>query len=107
MPVVTRALDTQHATSSTSTPDVVQIGAPANMQNYALPRGCRKLGKPVLSMRGLSSRWTSCLQAADYILKEGNEDVILCERGIRTFERRRASRSTSRGAWLKLHTHLP
>ena len=67
-----------------------------------------KLGKPVLLKRGLSSSLDELLQAADYILKEGNEQVMLCERGIRTFET--ATRFTlDLGAvpWLKLHTHLP
>src|ERR671934_158370 len=72
------------------------------------PEGAGKLGKPVLLKRGLSSSLEELLQAADYILKEGNEAVILCERGIRTFET--ATRFTlDLGAvpWLKLHTHLP
>ena len=78
------------------------------MQNYALLEVAGKLGKPVLLKRGLSSSLDELLQAADYILKEGNETVILCERGIRTFET--ATRFTlDLGAipWLKLHTHLP
>jgi 3-deoxy-7-phosphoheptulonate synthase len=107
MPVVTELLDTQHADVIDQHADVVQIGA-RNMQNYALLEVAGKLGKPVLLKRGLSSSLDELLQAADYILKEGNEDVILCERGIRTFET--ATRFTlDLGAvpWLKLHTHLP
>ena len=87
--------------------DVIQVGA-RNMQNYALLEVVGKLGKPVLLKRGLSSTLDELLQAADYVLKEGNERVILCERGIRTFET--ATRFTlDLGAvpWLKLHTHLP
>ena len=57
-----------------------------NMQNYALLEIVGKLGKPVLLKRGLSSTLEELLMAADYILKEGNERVMLCERGIRTFE---------------------
>ena len=57
-----------------------------NMQNYGLLEVVGKLGKPVLLKRGLSSTLDELLQAADYILKEGNERVILCERGIRTFD---------------------
>ena len=67
-----------------------------------------KLGLPVLLKRGLSSSLEELLMAADYILKEGNERVILCERGIRTFET--ATRFTldlSAVPWLKLHSHLP
>ena len=87
--------------------DVIQVGA-RNMQNYGLLEVVGKMGKPVLLKRGLSSTLDELLQAADYVLKEGNERVILCERGIRTFER--AMRFTlDLGAvpWLKLHTHLP
>src|SRR5881227_3961963 len=107
LPVVTELLDTQHAEAIAAHADVVQIGA-RNMQNYALLEVAGKLGLPVLLKRGLSSSLDELLVAADYILKEGNDDVILCERGIRTFET--ATRFTlDLGAvpWLKLHTHLP
>ena len=107
LPVVTELLDSQHAEAVAAHADVVQIGA-RNMQNYALLEVAGKLGKPVLLKRGLSSSLEELLMAADYILKEGNEAVILCERGIRTFET--ATRFTlDLGAvpWLKVHTHLP
>jgi 3-deoxy-7-phosphoheptulonate synthase len=107
LPVVTELLDTNHADAIAQHADVVQIGA-RNMQNYALLEVAGKLGKPTLLKRGLSSSLDELLQAADYILKEGNEAVILCERGIRTFET--ATRFTlDLGAvpWLKLHSHLP
>src|SRR5215210_5862147 len=107
LPVVTELLDSVHADAIHEHADVVQIGA-RNMQNYALLEVAGKLGKPVLLKRGLSSSLDELLQAADYILKEGNEAVMLCERGIRTFET--ATRFTlDLGAvpWLKLHTHLP
>jgi 3-deoxy-7-phosphoheptulonate synthase len=107
LPVVTELLDSGHADLIAEHADVVQIGA-RNMQNYALLEVAGRLGKPVLLKRGLSSSLDELLQAADYILKEGNEAVILCERGIRTFET--ATRFTlDLGAipWLKLHTHLP
>jgi 3-deoxy-7-phosphoheptulonate synthase len=107
LPIVTELLDTQHAGAIGTFADVVQIGA-RNMQNYALLEVAGKLGKPVLLKRGLSSTVEELLMAADYILKEGNEAVILCERGIRTFET--ATRFTldlSSVPWLKLHTHLP
>jgi 3-deoxy-7-phosphoheptulonate synthase len=107
LPIVTELLDTGHADVIHQHADVIQIGA-RNMQNYALLEVAGKLGKPVLLKRGLSSSLDELLQAADYILKEGNEDVILCERGIRTFET--ATRFTlDLGAvpWLKLHSHLP
>jgi 3-deoxy-7-phosphoheptulonate synthase len=107
LPVVTELLDTQHAEAIQEHADVVQIGA-RNMQNYALLEVAGKLGKPVLLKRGLSSTVDELLMAADYVLKEGNEAVILCERGIRTFET--ATRFTldlSSVPWLKLHSHLP
>ncbi len=107
LPVVTELLDAQHADVIAEHADVVQIGA-RNMQNYALLEVAGRLGKPVLLKRGLSSSLEELLQAADYVLKEGTEAVILCERGIRTFET--ATRFTlDLGAipWLKLHTHLP
>src|SRR3954449_2295370 len=107
LPVVTELLDKPHAGAVAEHADVVQIGA-RNMQNYALLEVAGKLGLPVLLKRGLSSSLDELLMAADYILKEGNEHVILCERGIRTFET--ATRFTldlSAVPWLKLHTHLP
>ena len=107
LPIVTELLDPSHAGDVAEHADVVQIGA-RNMQNYALLEVAGKLGKPVLLKRGLSSSLDELLMAADYVLKEGNPNVILCERGIRTFET--ATRFTlDLGAvpWLKIHTHLP
>ena len=107
LPVVTEFLDTNHAEAIAEYADVIQIGA-RNMQNYALLEVAGKLGKPVLLKRGLSSSLDELLMAADYILKEGMDKVMLCERGIRTFET--ATRFTldlSAVPWLKLHTHLP
>ncbi len=107
LPVVTELLDAEHADAIHQHADVIQIGA-RNMQNYALLEVAGQLGKPVLLKRGLSSTVEELLQAADYILKEGNEAVMLCERGIRTFET--ATRFTldlSAVPWLKLHSHLP
>ncbi len=107
LPIVTEFLDTNHADAIAEFADVVQIGA-RNMQNYALLEVAGKLGKPVLLKRGLSSSLDELLMAADYVLKEGNERVMLCERGIRTFET--ATRFTldlSAVPWLKLHSHLP
>ena len=107
LPVVTELLDVTHADAVAEHADVVQIGA-RNMQNYALLEVAGKIGKPVLLKRGLSSSLDELLMAADYVLKEGTQEVLLCERGIRTFET--ATRFTlDLGAvpWLKLHTHLP
>jgi 3-deoxy-7-phosphoheptulonate synthase len=107
LPVVSELTDREHADAMAEAVDVIQVGA-RNMQNYGLLEVVGKLGKPVLLKRGLSSTVDELLMAADYILKEGNENVILCERGIRTFET--ATRFTlDLGAvpYLKLHTHLP
>jgi 3-deoxy-7-phosphoheptulonate synthase len=107
LPVVTELTDASHADEVAEAADVIQVGA-RNMQNYALLEVVGKLGMPVLLKRGLSSTLEELLMAADYILKEGNGRVILCERGIRTFET--ATRFTldlGGVAWLKLHTHLP
>ena len=107
LPIVTELVDPQYAEAVREHADVIQIGA-RNMQNYALLEVAGKLGRPVLLKRGLSSSLDELLMAADYVLKEGTDAVILCERGIRTFET--ATRFTlDLGAvpWLKLHTHLP
>ena len=107
LPVVSELTDREHADAMAEAVDVIQVGA-RNMQNYGLLEVVGKLGKPVLLKRGLSSTVDELLMAADYVLKEGNENVILCERGIRTFET--ATRFTlDLGAvpYLKLHTHLP
>jgi 3-deoxy-7-phosphoheptulonate synthase len=107
LPIVTELTDLTYAETVAEVADVIQIGA-RNMQNYALLEIVGRLGKPVLLKRGLSSTLEELLMAADYVLKGGTEQVILCERGIRTFET--ATRFTlDLGAvpWLKLHTHLP
>jgi 3-deoxy-7-phosphoheptulonate synthase len=107
LPVVSEMTSAELAGRFEETVDVIQVGA-RNMQNYGLLEVVGRLGKPVLLKRGLSSTLDELLQAADYVLKEGNERVILCERGIRTFDT--ATRFTlDVGAvpWLKLHTHLP
>jgi 3-deoxy-7-phosphoheptulonate synthase len=107
LPVVTELTDIANADALAEVADVIQVGA-RNMQNYRLLEVVGKLGKPVLLKRGLSSTVDELLQAADYILKEGNDKLVLCERGIRTFET--ATRFTldlAGVAYLKLHTHLP
>jgi 3-deoxy-7-phosphoheptulonate synthase len=107
LPVVTELTDIANADALAEVADVIQVGA-RNMQNYRLLEVVGKLGKPVLLKRGLSSTVEELLQAADYILKEGNDELMLCERGIRTFET--ATRFTldlAGVAYLKLHTHLP
>jgi len=85
LPVVTELIDLGDIEAVLEVADVVQVGA-RNMQNYPLLAEVGRAGKPVLLKRGLSSTLDELLMAAEYILKEGNGDVMLCERGIRTFE---------------------
>jgi len=85
LPIVTELMDLADAEAVLEVADVVQIGA-RNMQNYPLLEEVGRSGRPVLLKRGLSSTLDELLMAAEYILKEGNESVMLCERGIRTFE---------------------
>ena len=85
MPIVTEVMDARDLEPVLEVADVLQIGA-RNMQNYALLAEVGRSGCPVLLKRGLSATLEELLMAAEYILKEGNEKVILCERGIRTFE---------------------
>jgi 3-deoxy-7-phosphoheptulonate synthase len=85
MAVVTEALDPASAKLVAEYADIVQIGA-RNMQNYALLRQAGRLDKPILLKRGMSATITELLLAAEYILAEGNEQVIFCERGVRSFD---------------------
>jgi 3-deoxy-7-phosphoheptulonate synthase len=85
LPIVTELMDLRDLDDVLEVADVVQIGA-RNMQNYSLLAEVGRSGCPALLKRGLSSTLEELLMAAEYILKEGNEAVMLCERGIRTFE---------------------
>jgi 3-deoxy-7-phosphoheptulonate synthase len=85
LPIVTELMDTRDLEPVLEVADVVQIGA-RNMQNYPLLAEVGRSGRPALLKRGLSSSLEELLMAAEYILKEGNPNVLLCERGIRTFE---------------------
>src|SRR4029077_15594220 len=85
MPIVTELMDVRDIDAVLEVADVVQVGA-RNMQNYTLLSELGRAGTPVLLKRGLSATLEELLMAAEYILKEGNEKVMLCERGIRTFE---------------------
>lgn len=84
MAVVTEALDPGGVDLVAEYADIIQIGA-RNMQNYPLLRQVGRAGKPVLLKRGMSATIEEFLLAAEYILAEGNDDVILCERGVRSF----------------------
>ncbi|WP_026485808.1 3-deoxy-7-phosphoheptulonate synthase [Caldanaerobius polysaccharolyticus] len=85
MLTISEVVDTQHVEKVAEYVDILQIGS-RNMQNFQLLTEVGKAKKPVMLKRGLSSTIEEWLNAAEYIMKEGNYDVILCERGIRTFE---------------------
>ena len=107
MPVVTEVMDTRQVELVAAHADVLQIGA-RNMQNFALLSEVGKVQRPVLLKRGLSATIKELLMAAEYVMAQGNRDVILCERGIRTYET--ATRNTFDVAAvpvLKMETHLP
>ena len=107
LPVVTEVMDTRQVEQVGAYADMLQIGA-RNMQNFSLLSEVGRIQRPVLLKRGLSATIKELLMAAEYIMAQGNRDVILCERGIRTFET--ATRNTlDVGAIpvLKRETHLP
>jgi 3-deoxy-7-phosphoheptulonate synthase len=83
--IVTEALDEEGIHLVAEVADCIQIGA-RNMQNYSLLRAAGRIGKPVLLKRGMAATINDLLLSAEYILAEGNEQVILCERGIRSFD---------------------
>jgi 3-deoxy-7-phosphoheptulonate synthase len=107
LPVVTEVMDTRQVELVAAYADVLQVGA-RNMQNFSLLSELGRLQRPVLLKRGLSATVRELLMAAEYVMEQGNRDVILCERGIRTFET--STRNTlDIGAIpvLKAETHLP
>jgi 3-deoxy-7-phosphoheptulonate synthase len=107
LPVVTEVVDPHEVGKVAKYADILQVGA-RNMQNYALLTEIGKTKCPVLLKRGLSATITEWLTAADYLLAGGNENVILCERGIRTFEdSTRFSMDIGSIAVLKKSSHLP
>jgi 3-deoxy-7-phosphoheptulonate synthase len=83
--IVTEAMDPESVDLVAEVADIVQVGA-RNMQNYSLLRKVGRAGKPVLLKRGMSATIQELLLSAEYVLAEGNPDVILCERGIRGFD---------------------
>ncbi|HKR63075.1 MAG TPA: 3-deoxy-7-phosphoheptulonate synthase, partial [Thermoanaerobaculia bacterium] len=85
LPVITEAVDHESLQLVEQYADCIQIGA-RNMQNFSLLKSAGRARKPVLLKRGLSATLEELLMAAEYVLKEGNDNVMLCERGIRTFE---------------------
>jgi 3-deoxy-7-phosphoheptulonate synthase len=107
LPIVTELMDVRDIEPVLEVADVIQIGA-RNMQNYTLLTEVGRSGRPALLKRGLSATLDEFLMAAEYILKEGNPNVILCERGIRTFETAyRFTLDLMAVPVLKQLTHLP
>lgn len=107
LPVVTEVLSTEDLPLVARYADVLQIGA-RNMQNFPLLEAAGASGKPVLLKRGPAATLDELLLAAEYVLKTGNEQVILCERGIRTFETHtRFTLALASVPWLRERTHLP
>src|ERR671930_1194532 len=107
LPLVTELMDPRHVEAVVETTDVIQIGA-RNMSNFALLAEVGRARKPVLLKRGLSATLEELLMAAEYVVKEGNSRVILCERGIKTFETAmRFTLDIGAVPVLKQETHLP
>jgi chorismate mutase/prephenate dehydratase len=107
LPVVTEVLSWEEVPVVAHFADMLQIGA-RNMQNFSLLRAASRSGRPILLKRGAGATIEEWLMAAEYVLAEGNPNVVLCERGIRTFER--ATRHTldlNAVAFVRERTHLP
>ncbi len=107
LPIVSEIMSSSHLDEFVEFVDVLQIGA-RNMQNFELLKQVGKINKPVLIKRGLSNTIEELLMAAEYVMSEGNDKVILCERGIRTFESfTRNTLDLSAIPALKRLSHLP
>ena len=107
LPIVTEVLDTRDVSWVSEYADMLQVGA-RNMQNFSLLKEVGRSGKPILLKRGMHSTIEEWLSSAEYILAEGNPNVVLCERGIRTFETyTRNTLDLNAVAAVKLLTHLP
>jgi 3-deoxy-7-phosphoheptulonate synthase len=107
LPIVTEVMDTRQMELVCKYADIIQIGS-RSMHNFPLLKEAGKCGKPVLFKRGLMATIDEYLSAAEYILSGGNQEVILCERGIRTFENyTRNTLDLSAVPILKRQTHLP
>ncbi len=107
LPIVTEVIDPRDVSWVSEYADILQVGA-RNMQNFSLLKEVGRAGKPVLLKRGMHASLDEWLNCAEYILAEGNPNVILCERGIRTFEKyTRNTLDLSMVPALKTLTHLP
>ena len=105
--IITELMDIEHIDVIMKYTDVIQIGA-RNMQNYSLLKAIGKLDKPVMLKRGMSATIKEWLLAAEYVMNEGNHDVILCERGVRTFgEETRNTMDLSSIPLVQQISHLP
>ncbi|MDT8308701.1 MAG: 3-deoxy-7-phosphoheptulonate synthase [Bacteroidales bacterium] len=105
--IITEVRDATHVEEVIAYGDIIQIGAKA-MYDHGILRRCAKTDKPVLIKRGFGTTLQEFVQAAEFILSGGNENVILCERGIRTFESKtRFTLDLCGVAWLKNNTNLP
>ncbi len=107
LPIITEVMTVETVPLVAEYADILQIGA-RNMQNYGLLQAVGKVSKPVLLKRALSGTVKELLMCAEYIISSGNSHVLLCERGIRTYET--ATRNTfdlNAVPWLKQHSHLP
>lgn len=105
--VITEARDATHIDEIIEYTDVIQVGAKA-MYDQGILRACAKTKKPVLIKRGFGTTLQEFVQAAEFVLSGGNENVILCERGLRTFETKtRFTLDLCGVAWLQEHTNLP
>lgn len=107
LPIVTEIMDPRMADLFEREVDVVQVGA-RNMQNFELLKEVGKMSKPILLKRGLSNTYEEWIMSAEYIMASGNENVILCERGVRTFENyTRNTLDVSAIPAIKRMSHLP
>jgi 3-deoxy-7-phosphoheptulonate synthase len=107
LPVVTEVMDTSQIARVAEHAELLQVGA-RNMQNFSLLKALSRCRRPVLLKRGLAATVDEWLSAADYLLEGGNDQIILCERGIRTFETKlRNTLDLGAVTWLKRNTPFP
>ena len=107
LPIITEVLDTETVDDVAEHADCLQVGA-RNMQNFSLLKRLGRLRKPVLLKRGMSATLEELLLSAEYLLAEGNYDVILCERGVRTFaDHTRNTLDLSAVPYIQRISHLP
>ncbi len=107
MRIITEVRDATHVAEVIAAADIVQVGAKA-MYDHGILAACGEADKPVLIKRHFGATLQEFVQAAEFVLKRGNKQVLLCERGIRTFEKHtRFTIDLTGVAWLKKHVHLP